>query len=226
MVEYISRCFVVVWVSMCACKYVCVCLCACVCVCVCVRVCACVRACVCLLCCIGVVPHACTCVWVWVCYDVYLPHTCASSHLHERKRVLRNIGVVLYPTTQSHVHHASFTDVAHTPYILFDGYCSTVQGLLDWFEVDLGFTWAFIYSNRFVCSVCFTDVAHTPYIRMTWHIHTSDVTHLYVGPGYLYVGPGYLYVGPGYLYVGPGYLYVGPGYLYGGPGYLYMGHAS
>jgi len=37
----------------------------------------------------------------------------------------------------------------------FDGYCSTVQGLLDWFEVDLGFTWAFIYSNRFVCSVCF-----------------------------------------------------------------------
>ena len=37
----------------------------------------------------------------------------------------------------------------------FDGYCSTVQGLLDWFEVDLGFTRAFIYSNRFVCSVCF-----------------------------------------------------------------------
>jgi len=23
---------------------------------------------------------------------------------------------------------------------IFDGYCSTVQGLLDWFEVDLGFT--------------------------------------------------------------------------------------
>ena len=27
--------------------------------------------------------------------------------------------------------------VAH---IFLDGYCSTVQGLLDWFEVDLGFT--------------------------------------------------------------------------------------
>ena len=26
----------------------------------------------------------------------------------------------------------------HNPF--FDGYCSTVQGLLDWFEVDLGFT--------------------------------------------------------------------------------------
>ena len=25
-------------------------------------------------------------------------------------------------------------------YTFLDGYCSTVQGLLDWFEVDLGFT--------------------------------------------------------------------------------------
>ena len=24
--------------------------------------------------------------------------------------------------------------------VVLDGYCSTVQGLLDWFEVDLGFT--------------------------------------------------------------------------------------
>ena len=24
--------------------------------------------------------------------------------------------------------------------VFFDGYCSIVQGLLDWFEVDLGFT--------------------------------------------------------------------------------------
>jgi len=41
-----------------------------------------------------------------------------------------------------------------------DGYCSTVQGLLDWFEVDLGFSWAFIYSNRFVCSVCMYTNTH------------------------------------------------------------------
>jgi len=25
-------------------------------------------------------------------------------------------------------------------FLFFDGYCSTVQGLLDWFGVDLGFT--------------------------------------------------------------------------------------
>ena len=27
-----------------------------------------------------------------------------------------------------------------TSFVFFNGYCSTVQGLLDWFEVDLGFT--------------------------------------------------------------------------------------
>ena len=38
----------------------------------------------------------------------------------------------------------------------FDGYCSTVQGLLDWFEADLGFTnLSFIQIDWFVCSVCF-----------------------------------------------------------------------
>ena len=29
---------------------------------------------------------------------------------------------------------------SHAKIRFFDGYCSTVQGLLDWFEVDLGFT--------------------------------------------------------------------------------------
>jgi len=32
----------------------------------------------------------------------------------------------------------------------FDGYCSTVQGLLDWFDVDLGFTeLSFIRATQF-----------------------------------------------------------------------------
>jgi len=36
---------------------------------------------------------------------------------------------------------------------LVDGYCSTVQGLLDWFEVDLGFTeLSFIQID--LCSLC------------------------------------------------------------------------
>jgi len=35
-----------------------------------------------------------------------------------------------------------------------DGYCSTVQGLLDWFEVDLGFPELFIL-QIYLCTVCF-----------------------------------------------------------------------
>jgi len=33
-----------------------------------------------------------------------------------------------------------FYILRHVMYTFFDGYCSNVQGLLDWFEVDLGFT--------------------------------------------------------------------------------------
>jgi len=41
-----------------------------------------------------------------------------------------------------------------------DGYCSTVQGLLDWFEVDLGFTeFLFIQIDLCVMSVF---VLHSP----------------------------------------------------------------
>ena len=34
-----------------------------------------------------------------------------------------------------------------------DGYCSTVQGLLDWFEVDLGFTELFFIQIG-LCVMC------------------------------------------------------------------------
>ena len=38
-----------------------------------------------------------------------------------------------------------------TPFL--DGYCSTVQGLLDWFEVDLGFT-ELLFIQIDLCVVC------------------------------------------------------------------------
>ena len=54
-----------------------------------------------------------------------------------------------------------------------DGYCSTVQGLLDWFEVDLGFTelpfiqidlcvlYVFVLYSRVSLSLCpFLDILH------------------------------------------------------------------
>jgi len=34
-----------------------------------------------------------------------------------------------------------------------DGYCSTVQGLLDWFEVDLGFT-ELLFTQIDLCVMC------------------------------------------------------------------------
>ena len=41
----------------------------------------------------------------------------------------------------------AYVDIAYSAlfffffiFSFFDGYCSTVQGLLDWFEVDFGFT--------------------------------------------------------------------------------------
>ena len=36
----------------------------------------------------------------------------------------------------------------------FDEYCSTVQGLLDWFEVDLGFTKLRLF-RWILCTVCY-----------------------------------------------------------------------
>jgi len=58
-------------------------------------------------------------------------------------------------------------------YAFVDGYCSTVQGLLDWFEVDLGFTelsfiqidlcvlCVFVLCSRVSLSSCpFLDILH------------------------------------------------------------------
>ena len=37
--------------------------------------------------------------------------------------------------------------------IFLDGYCSTAQGLLDWFEIDLGFT-KFLFIQTDLCILC------------------------------------------------------------------------
>ena len=41
-------------------------------------------------------------------------------------------------------------DARHT---ILDGYCSTVQGLLDWYEVDLGFT-ELLFIQIDLCVMC------------------------------------------------------------------------
>ena len=70
----------------------------------------------------------------------------------------------------SHHHNLSCTFMKDT---IMDGYCSTVQGLLDWFEVDFGFTELsfiqidlcvlcdFVLHSRVSLSSCpFLDILH------------------------------------------------------------------
>jgi len=42
-------------------------------------------------------------------------------------------------------------------HIFLDGYCSSVQGLLDWFEVDLGFT-ELLFIQIDLCFICVFDL--------------------------------------------------------------------
>jgi len=52
-------------------------------------------------------------------------------------------------------------------YTFLDGYCSTVQGLLDWFEVALGFT-ELLFIQIDLCVLCvflfFTPQSHSPLV--------------------------------------------------------------
>jgi len=49
--------------------------------------------------------------------------------------------VALLQKTTCNLAHPFLDGYCSTVFSFFlDGYCSTVQGLLDWFEVDLGFT--------------------------------------------------------------------------------------
>ena len=62
-----------------------------------------------------------------------------------------------------------------------DGYCSTVQGLLDWFEVDLGFT-ELLFIQIHLCVMCvFVLAAHCNTLQHTaTHCNTLQHTDLCV----------------------------------------------
>jgi len=79
--------------------------------------------------------------------------------------------------------------------VFLDGYCCTVQGLLDWFEVDLGFTELFFIQID-LCVMCVfvlyspVSLSSCPFLRFsrhvlrtrkiyvahTWLIHVCDMT--------------------------------------------------
>jgi len=57
------------------------------------------------------------CIYASIIYILYISYI---YYVYYKSAITLNIHIILY--------------------IVLDGYCSTVQGLLDWFEVDLGFT--------------------------------------------------------------------------------------
>ena len=65
------------------------------------------------------------------------------------------LGLCMYTYTIYIFLDGMYTYTKSVQRAFLDGYCSTVQGLLDWFEVDLGFTeLLFIQIDLCVMCVC------------------------------------------------------------------------
>ena len=74
-----------------------------------------------------------------------------------------------------------------------DGYCSTVRGLLDWFEVDLGFT-ELLFIQIDLCALCvfarYTSV-FAVYVNIYMNIHTYVYIHAHTFAVYINI---YIYI--------------------------------
>jgi len=111
----------------------------------------------------GETQHTCMCMYQRVTTYIYKRHVThiqmsQVSHMDEARHT--------YEWVLSHngMCHATHTNKSHdiyewvmshtcTPRMFLDGYCSTVQGLLDWFEVDLGCT-ELLFSQIGLCVMC------------------------------------------------------------------------
>jgi len=82
------------------------------------------------LCAVSICARMCVCVWICPC-----PYVCMSRRAKEWGYVLSANTYSCYIRVQT--RRSTYTRCAH---FSLDGYCSTVQGVLDWFEVDVGFT--------------------------------------------------------------------------------------
>jgi len=60
--------------------------------------------------------------------------------LQKRPIISRSLLIVATPYLFRGRSGRDYANYYYSYFFFFDGYCSTVQGLLDWFEVDLGFT--------------------------------------------------------------------------------------
>jgi len=78
-------------------------------------------------------PPPCSAVGLYTYMYAFSEHSCMLILIHT------HIYIYIYICISIYLYIYVYTVVA-----VLDGYCSTVQGLLDWFEVDLGFTELFI----------------------------------------------------------------------------------
>jgi len=103
------------------------------------------------------------------CFIHDMPHSHVTSRIHVRHDVF------IRDVTHSFVwHDTCICALFHTWHAFLKGYCSTVQGLLDWFEVDLGFP-ELVFIQIDLCNMthaylpCF--IHDMPYPYVTWRIH-------------------------------------------------------
>jgi len=87
-----------------------------------------------IVCFIGLFSNQCTLRLRWRVHGWMRAHHVSADQLDEWVHIISLCDSSIYPfMTRLYVCNTHI-------FIFFDGYCSTVQGLLDWFEVDLGFT--------------------------------------------------------------------------------------
>jgi len=109
----------------------------------------------------------------------HAPHT----HVNE-SRDTHTVLLLQWYLYMIHNIHASYIityfRTSHGRHIFLDGYCSTVQGLLDWLEVDLGFT-ELLFIQIDLCVLCvFVRTSHKRRTEYYYHsgnfkvMHTSD----------------------------------------------------
>jgi len=118
-----------------------------------------------------------------------------TFHIHAYTRLHRKENKHIYMHTYIHISHTHTHVHTHSHIYkhaqpqkqctFLDGYCSTVQGLLDWFEVDLGFTeLSFIPIGLCVLCVpqkqCKTHTHTYTYAHTHTHTHTHTHAHSYI----------------------------------------------
>jgi len=110
-----------------------------------------------------------------------LPKTQNRRHVHYTKSMLSgpwNESCHKLQWVMSHMWMSQITYDSETSYVFLDGYCSTVQGLLDWFEVGLGFT-KLLFIQTDLCVMCVfvlyapLSLSYSPFLDILHYLHRA-----------------------------------------------------